>query len=37
MNCTATEASSRPMIRVLIFIAIGLSQRAPCAAIRKIK
>ena len=29
------QASSNPMMRVLIFMAIGLSQRAPCAAIRK--
>src|SRR5450759_1488591 len=30
-NCMATAASNRPMMRVPIFKAIGLSQRAPRA------
>ena len=35
MNCKATEARRRPMIRVVIFMAMGLSQRAPEADRRR--
>ena len=35
MNCTAIAASSSPMMRVLILMAIGFSHFAPRAASRK--
>ena len=31
MNCDATAANSKPMMRVVIFKAIGLSHFAPVA------
>ena len=36
-NCTATADNSKPMMRTARFMAIGFSQRAPRAEVRKIK